>query len=294
MKYYDDWIYWQFIKDNQQFKSLERWALHHIHQPQYLNNLATKLIHHHQDNSKPCNVLISSIWVDGTPQAIATARTKEIKCELADLLLILETNDKFGDLVTKTGLLIQAKNTYHPRKIDSSSSTKKERSLYEKMDRTKKITLISGFNKSSQEIGSYYFDDSEEEGLHDCSRFLLMPKLHNYHYDLFSITPFHITWPIHEKNNDMEYGYDIFDMFINMNNRLIGKEILLDHHSGWSRLVADLENKYKYIEMEGYNKQNRIYTSDINFMSVHDQQINSVNHQLPLLPIIKVNIQYIE
>ena len=173
---YSEWLYWELIKKHKSGNSFERWSLRHLHQETYLNRLAIAVLRYNKDKNKECNVRVNSIWVDGTPQAFGAARTNKVKCELADLLFIIEELDSNGDELMRKGMLLQGKVTRHPKKIDSNNSTKKERTLFQKLDRTRPLTLRAGTKDSTSVIGSYHFDSSEDEGMFDCSRFLLMPK----------------------------------------------------------------------------------------------------------------------
>lgn len=304
-----DWLYWFWIKRLQKGRSLERWALRHLHQRDYLNLLAERIIDSNRLHRRPCYVQVNSIWIDGTPQAIATARTKEIKCELADLLYIVEELNHEGDKISRKGILIQGKNTVHPRKIDSGNSTRKERALFEKLDRRDRLVLKSGVSRSSKEIGTYLLDSSVKEGLSDCARFLLMPKYRNLLFNLFpGWSPFNVTWPKRETSNEMVAGTALSGAILEMyNGSSLGKKIIAPDKCEWSRLVCDLENKYEGVEMKGYDRQKRHYSSDIRCFEVHerfsqDAKIHPDTYDLkneitnfdtlPYISIIKVSVQY--
>jgi len=308
---YSDWNYWFWIKRLKKGRSLERWALRHLHQRDYLNLLAERIIDFNRLHRRPCFVQINSIWVDGTPQVNTTARTKEIKCELADLLYIVEELNYKGDIISRKGMLIQGKNTVHPRKIDSGNSTKKERALFEKLDRSHELVLRAGVSKSSKEIGTYFLDSSVKEGLADCARFLLMPKARFWFYDNFlGCSPFHVTWPKRETSNEMVAGQGLSEAILEMyNGTSLGKEIIAPDRCEWSRMVFDLENKYKGVEMKGYDRQKRHYSSNTFSFKVHDRfskdaQIHEDYYgfkskitnfdTLPYISIIKVSVQYPE
>lgn len=308
---HSDWYYWFWIKRLKKGRSLERWALRHLHKRDYLNLLAERVIEFNVLNRRPCFVQVNSIWIDGTPQAIAKARTKEVKCELADLLYIVEELNHKGDIIRRRGVLIQGKNTVHPRKIDSGNSTKKERDLFEKLDRGSGLVLKSGVSKESKDIGVYLLDSSVKEGLSDCSRFLLMPKNYCWIFDLlFNWSPFHVTWPKRETSNEMVVGKDLSEAILEMyNGTSLGKEIIYPNKCEWSRMVLDLENKYKGVEMKGYDRQKRHYSSNISSFQVYkrfsqDTVVYEDNYyleneasyfdDLPYIPIIKVSVQYPE
>ncbi|MFI8620987.1 hypothetical protein ACIGBN_08515 [Marinomonas sp. NPDC078689] len=308
---YSDWQYWFWIKRLKKGRSLERWALRHLHQRDYLNLLAERVIEFNRLNHRPCSVQVNSIWIDGTPQATAKARAKEIKCELADLLYIVEELNHKGDRICRKGILLQGKNTVHPRKIDGGNSTRKERALFEKLDRREELTLKVGVSKTSRIIGNYLLDSSVKEGLSDCARFLLMPKNRFWHLDIiFNWSPFHITWPKRETSNEMVVGQSLTEAILEIYSGTgLGKEIIAPDICDWSRMVLDLENRYKGVEMKGYDRQKRHYSSDICSFSIHnrfskDVQINAESYglnddliifdTLPYISIIKVSVQYPE
>lgn len=308
---HSDWLYWFFIKKLKKGRSLERWALRHLHKRDYLNLLAEKIIEFNRLSRRPCFVQVNSIWIDGTPQAIAKSRTKEVKCELADLLYIVEELNHKGGIIRRKGILIQGKNTVHPRKIDNGNSTKKERSLFEKLDRKEGLTLKTGVSQESKQIGEYFFDSSVKEGLSDCARFLLMPKNRCWFYDyLFCYSPFHVTWPKRENSNEMAVGKSLSETILEMYNGIsLGKEIIAPSRCEWSRMVFDLENKYKGVEMKGYDRQKRHYSSNIFSFQVHkelshEKMLDSDAYDLttelndldsfPYISMIKISIQYPE
>ena len=308
---YSDWNYWFWIKKLKKGRSLERWALRHLHHREYLNLLAQRVIDFNKYHRKPCLVQVNSIWIDGTPQASAIARTKGIKCELADLLYIVEELNYNGDKISRKGILIQGKNTIHPRKIESGSSTKKERALFEKLDRSHKLVLKVGVSDSSKEIGEYLLDSSVKEGLSDCARFLLMPKNRFWLCKfILNLSPFHITWPKRETSNEMIAGIGLPEAILEMySNTGLGKEIIAPNKCDWSRMVLDLENKYKGVEMKGFDRQKRLYSSDICSFKVcerfskkpyicpdtygHNNGVIDFD-SLPYISIIKISVQYSE
>lgn len=308
---YSDWNYWFLIKKFKKGHSLERWALRHLHHNDYLNLLAERIIDFNRYYRRPCFVQINSIWIDGTPQVNATSRTKNINCELADLLYIIEELDHNGDKISRKGMLIQAKNTTHPRQIDSGNSTKKERALFEKLDRNNKLILKAGVSQSSKEIGTYLLDSSVKEGLSDCARFLLMPKNRCWLYDyIFNCPPFHVTWPKKETSNEMVLGQSLSETILEIYNGTdLGKEIIAPDECEWSRMVLDLENKYQGVEMKGYDRQKRLYSSRVCSFKVHERFLQDpIIHtdaydlknkiidfeNLPYISIIKVSVQYPE
>lgn len=308
---HSDWQYWFWIKRLQNGRSLERWALRHLHHRDYLNLLVERITEFNRLRRRPCFVQVNSIWIDGTPQAIAKAKTKDVKCELADLLYIVEELDHKGDRICRKGLLLQGKLTVHPRKIDSGNSTKKERALFEKLDRRHELTLNNGVSGNSKIIGKYLLDSSVNAGLSDCARFLLMPKRRCWLHDfILNCSPFHVTWPKREVSNEMVVGQGLTEAVLEMYSGTgLGKEIIAPTKCEWSRMVLDLENKYKGVEMKGYDKQKRHYSSDIFSLAIHKRfsqnaQIDAEHYDsngdridfctLPYISIIKLSVQYPE
>ena len=306
---YSDWQYWFWIKRLKKGRSLERWALRHLHHRNYLNLLAERVIDFNRLHHRPCSVRVNSIWIDGTPQATAKARAKEVKCELADLLYIVEELDHKGDRIGRKGILVQGKNTVHPGKIDSGNSTRKERVLFEKLDRRYELALKTGVSKASKLIGEYFLDSTVKEGLSDCARFLLMPKMRCWFYDyILNCSPFHVTWPKRETSNEMVVGQSLTETVMEMySGTNVGKKIIAPNMCEWSRMVLDLENGYKGVEMKGYDRQKRHYSSDICSFKVHkrfsqDSQVRTefygLNEKLidfenlPYISIIKLSVQY--
>jgi hypothetical protein len=286
-------------------------GLQHLHNKHTLAELAKNIIIHNKlKNNINSIVNVSSIWVDGTPQAHGIARNNKIKCELADLLYIVEEKDTHGNELSKKALLLQGKTSHKFNKIDSGNSTKKERALFEKLDRSKTLTLRSGVSDSSSIIGSYLLGGELLEGLSDCAKFLLMPKKERWKSNKYDYFPFHVTWPKHEKYTDMEFGLSLTDTTINMTkNGEHGKPILNPRHCEWSRLVTDLENNYKYIIMNGYDHQNRINNFRSSFLLyknapfgsritintnyVHQNNQPEIrNESSPYISIVKVEITY--
>ncbi|WP_313107125.1 hypothetical protein [Stutzerimonas nitrititolerans] len=308
---YSDWQYWFWIKRLQKGRSLERWALRHLHHRDHLNLLAERVVEFNKLHRRPCHVQINSIWIDGTPQATAKARTKDVKCELADLLYIVEELNHKGDIICRKGILLQGKNTVHPKKIDSGNSTRKERALFEKLDRRHELTLNTGVSKTSTIIGQYLLDSVVKEGLSDCARFLLMPKKRCWFHDfIFNCSPFHVTWTKRETSNDMVVGQGLTEAVLEMYSGTgLGKEIIAPTKCEWSRMVLDLENRYKGVGMKGYDRQKRHYSSDTFSFTVHKRfsqnpQVNAEAYysndelidfgSLPYISIIKVSVEYPE
>ncbi|ELS0754532.1 hypothetical protein QQ213_004386 [Vibrio vulnificus] len=290
------WRYWKQIYKSKTGRSLERWALRYLHGKKLLSYLAKKIAKQHQVAG---GVEVSSIWIDGTPQAHGIANTKKVKCELADLLYIVEECNSQGVVYSKKALLLQAKNTSKFKKIDSGASTAKERKLLEKLDRHQPLTIRAGVQNSSRVIGSYTLGGTNIKGLPDCSKFLLMPKNKLWTNNTNKLFPFHVTWPKHKKTPEMVTGCDLVQAAIDMSgNGGLGKAVVDPKTCEWSRLVTDLENGYKNVVMNGYGNQKRVYRSGVqlfctNFNSILQSRDDCTYHgeeHLPHISILKVRL----
>ncbi|WP_023603756.1 hypothetical protein [Aliivibrio logei] len=299
------WPYWHRIINSKKGRSLERWTLRHLHWKVFLTYLARKIVRYNKNNNIFSSVEVSSIWIDGTPQAHGIARNNKVKCELADLLYIVEESDPAGNVLSKKALLLQGKNTPKFNKIDNGSSTRKERALFEKLDRFKELTLKVGVQNSSRIIGTYILGGAIKEGLSDCAKFLLMPKNKFWVNRSAYYFPFHVTWTKNENTSEMKQGLNLIDAAIEMSqNGKIGKAVIDPSICEWSRLVTDLENNYNYVNMNGYGGQNRIYRSKVQLMSSIDRfsddpkllsssrYVNEQLDNLPYISIVKVAIVY--
>lgn len=256
------WYRWYDIYGSNPWSSLERWALYNLHNHSCLNDLASFIAVNNLRNGLNISVGVECIWVDGTPQAEAFVNSGTVKCELADLLYIVEEYDSNGVLKSETGLLVQAKVTAKYNKLNSNSSTKNERKLFETIDTTRAMELYSGTSLGSSKIGSYVLGG--HNSLFDCARFLLMPKKLRWYNDYSYFHPFHVCWPKNTKTSFMGHSLGIVDTVqLMVSGGKIGKPIIDTNVCEWSRMVSDLRNKYNSVQMNGYNQQHRIQRSSI-------------------------------
>ncbi|MEN3760507.1 hypothetical protein [Aeromonas veronii] len=254
-------------------KKHERLFLRLLHTKEHLSFLSRFIsLAYHEKNIK-CNVNVSSIWIDGTPQAaFASVNDVSLQCELADLLYIVEIQNNSGSILMRRALLLQGKLSTNIHKIPDGPSTFKERMLFENLDRVKPVTILSGTNANSRRIGTYSFDKSEKKGLYDCARFLNLCDPTPY---LFSMSPTdflsyqNVSWPINEVCNELENGFNLVSAALRMGTtKSLGKEITENSCCEWSRLVRDLENRYDDIVMNGYGRQRRINKAHIDDYSL--------------------------
>jgi hypothetical protein len=279
-----------------------------------LNSLALGVALQLQKHGKQGKVSVGSIWIDGTPQAKAQTQSgATVKCELADLLFLLEERDPSGKIKKETALLIQGKATPTFNKLPSGKSTQKERQLLEWMNRSKPLELYKDTKASkNSKIGTYLLS-SNICGLSDCSRYLLMPN------SLISpairtIAPFQIGWPNPNNSHFLKSPRGIVEAIQRMALFSdIGKEVIDPTKCEWSRLVNDLCGTYKKIVMKGYGGQLRIISSswiahfnEITY-SMNDFCVTETNEPPrilfiknvdtdefipPKIPIIKICIEY--
>lgn len=148
----------------------------------------------------PCwRVHVESVWVDGTPQASFTcAAGLSGNCELADLLLLVRREQPTGLLVDERSLLLQAKVTPRHNRLTSGASTRLERRLLERLDRTVALDLHRDTARTSA-IGSYVLGASQTGtlvGLQDCARYVLAPKAATWKgVYIGTYPPYQVGWP---------------------------------------------------------------------------------------------------
>jgi hypothetical protein len=242
----------------------------------------------------------------------------EIKCELADLLFILEETDSKNMARREIGLLIQGKATPKYNKLTSGNSTKKERRLLEGMDRSQSITLYKGTKSNSKSIIGTYKLGGIPKGLSDCSRYLLMPKFGSWILPFFEgVAPFQVGWPKTQISPYIHPTKSVVEAIQQMAlSGKIGKKIISPSMCEWSRLVCDLRGNYSGSQMDGYGGQPRVSQSTRIFSSVtnqfmqqvanaplfspiyppagHEDDSNADRDQSPSISIIKVKIRYLE
>lgn len=271
-----DWTDWQIRMHAHHgaIWGLERWFLMYFHNPDSLNALAHAIQSYASlAMSTSVNAGIESMWIDGTPQAVAISARGQVKCELADLLLIVQDVSPSGQVLSERGLLVQAKVASKPNRIPGGASTRKERRLLERMDRTQPLELYADTGAGSP-IGSYTLGPApgRSVGLEDCARYLLIPKtLHwGLRYPLYA--PHQVGWPPVHSRNAMYPSFDFVQAIIQMYDPIgstIGRSILQPTGATtceWTRLVNDLRRRYSKTAMGGYGGQSRVYSSG--FMSL--------------------------
>lgn len=306
--------------------SIERYGLSYLHSDCALDGLAHVIAKILKENGKRCEVSIESIWVDGTPQAEAKMPSGcLIKCELADLLFILQETNQANSTISETGLLIQGKATPKYNKLTSGNSTKKERQLLEGMDRSQPITLYRGTSANKNSVIGTYILNGVSTGLGDCSRYLLMPKsaawippplLLHYYPAIYYYAPFQVGWPKDKTSPYLQSPQCITESFKQMALlKNIGKNIIYPSNCEWSRMVNDLRGNYLNTQMAGYGGQPRInnsskiayfsssiHTSNYSTRKIppnyppntNAEQSNTEENSPPSISIIKVTIRHVD
>jgi hypothetical protein len=260
--------------------AFERWFLMYLHDSVSLDAIAYLIHQNLMMHGYPASVAIESIWVDGTPQAEARHASGEVKCELADLLLLVREEDSTGQLLDETALLIQGKVANAPNKLPGGKSTKKERLLLENTDRYQPIKVLSGTADSSSLIGKYTLGlsaDGKQYGLEDCAIYLLFPKLPSKHEkrlpllrDKWRGDPFQLGWPRSRFSTIIVPPLPFVETVCQMtsgNPYRIGRKLIQGNAANacaWTSLVNDLLKTYQGVQMNGYQNQARINTSNLN------------------------------
>lgn len=253
----------RYIKSG--WHSLERWGLVYLHSRYALNNLARAVAGAMGKAGKQSSVSVQSIWIDGTPQVSATAMSgKKVKCELADLLFILNEQDPTGRLLRRSGLLVQAKVARKYNELPAGSSTAKERRLLEDLNRAMPIDVYRGMATTSSKIGSYVFGGNTY-GMKDCSRYVLMPKGLAWSPIRRDFAPFQVGWPSSKIHTELRPPIGLVEAIQRVViTQSIGRQVHDNTPSlscDWSRLVWDLLGDFDKVVMSGYGGQKRIHTS---------------------------------
>lgn len=241
-------------------RSLERWFLRYLHSTDILKELAESLA-----LSVPlwtCIVNVRSVWIDGTPQALGkTVSGKTVKCELADLLIIIQNWDSTSGRVTRRrGILLQAKLCERFGRLSGGRSTANERDLLELLDRSKPLALFkdtkrtSLLNPRSQYVlsKSTLVSSSLVSGLADCSSYLLFPS-RRFKEPFIPYHPFVLGWPKCRSIKSIKPATSVEQAFNLLSlGRMFGRDVLdqsLSNQCEWTRMVYDLLGGYASLMM---------------------------------------------
>lgn len=242
---------------------LEREALKYLHRTSSLSVLAHRLAHHMPN----WRIHIESIWIDGTPQASFTDAVGNLgNCELADLLLLVRREQPNGFLIDERSLLLQAKVTPRHNRLTSGTSTRLERRLFERVDRTLALNLHRDTARTSM-IGSYILGASEAGhlvGLKDCARYVLAPKAATWKGVCPTCTypPYQVGWPYSIQRPELYKPRGLVDTVLAIGlHGTLGRIVLAPPNDQWSQLVADLRGAYVTTFMSGY-KQHRMHQAN--------------------------------
>lgn len=251
------WTDWILVYLTRPSSQLERWALQALHSRGSLIAIAGQ-ISLSLKSKRVQYVHVESVWIDGTPQAIgSTMSGKNIKCELGDLLLVLEMINRKGVTTQKNALVIQAKSSDSHNILSAGKSTQNEIDLLCDLDTSKPIKLISGFQRGSRLIGSYTLNSGT--GLQSGATFLNMPR--------------HLTWrdvSTHRRpylcgTPSVATGYNIriaapYNKYLEKFANFKAGRKYSDPPGvcQWSKMILDLLNNYRPIVMSGYSHQPRV------------------------------------
>jgi len=250
---------------------MERWFLRYFHSAATLRGLA-QVIAGSTFVGKGI-VSVKSVWIDGTPQACGkTDSGKKVKCELADLLYIVQEVDKAGIVQKRYGTLIQAKMAKKFSEIDGGKSTNKERNLLELLDRTMPISLYKDTSgkvpiNTVSSSNSYIMSNAPSPsvahpkiGLMDCARYLLISKFLLSIYPRWS-SPFLIGWPDSRVEKYIKAPISVEETITLLHQGALGRKILDSKDVAscdWSRMVWDLLGSYAGILMNTKDSQPRV------------------------------------
>ncbi len=236
-------------------RSLERWFLRYLHSTRILKELAESLAS--VVPLRSCDVRVRSVWIDGTPQALGeTVSGKTVKCELADLLIIIQNLDRTSGRVTRRrGILLQAKLCERFARLSGGRSTAKERDLLELLDRSKPLALFkdtkrtSLLNPRSRYVlsQSTLVSSSLVSGLADCSAYLLFPS-RGFKEPFIPYHPFILGWPKCRSIKSIKPATPV-ELALNLLSfgQMFGRDVLdqsLSDQCEWTRMVYDLLGEY--------------------------------------------------
>lgn len=257
------WSLWHKIEDEWQrriqptskIKEQERWHLREFHSKRRVQYLARWLCSNLQTFDHSVVVGVESIWVDHTPQAEGTYSESnssvQVKCELADILLIIRVAVPGVPLYEKA-TLIQAKCVDDPRVLDPNAphdSTDDERNLLERCDSN--FVVKTGTKSTARLLNpkklSYHLPEVAKGkiGLEDYASYLLIPRGMAPYSE-----PYFLLWP---DDRGVQYGpLESFGMaMLGMTglygNKFgdIGQVLELGGTDDWNELVNDLRDHYK-------------------------------------------------
>ncbi|MCC4598003.1 hypothetical protein NRY95_02680 [Xanthomonas campestris pv. phormiicola] len=303
------WQYWNALYQKfgtSGWYSEERWQLAALHSKSSLNALARQVACGFKAAGRPAQVLVDSFWIDGTPQVQGhlPSGKKLAQCELADLLLIVEQRDMAGNLMIRTGMLLQGKTVKRHDALPSNPSTKKERLLLEGLCRARPLSVYRDI-KLTGHIGDYVFGVGT--GLKDCARYLMMPKKANWCPGCTPHEPLQIGWPKTRSSNSIAPMTSFVAAIQNLAiHGSVGRVIQDKSPSGaceWSRLVWDLLGGFKSGPMMGYGGQSRANRSNLMSFIASDYgdypevppvpppELASARNAPPAISVIQVSIR---
>lgn len=285
--------------------SLERRGLRHIHERHSLDELALTLRDHLEYLEIKAAVQVSSIWIDGTPQAKADIKPKgSVQCELADLMIILSVTQNNIPL-RESALLIQGKVGNDPETIPTGSSTTRERALLEHFDDSSPLEIYK--NTRATSLIDKFDIKTGSVGFKNHARFLVMPiNLNNPVVRDYG--PFVSGWPKAHKSHKLTEMCLFADTPVLMWEFLLGSPITDPSKDEWTRLVRRLSGHYKFRSMKRFGGFSRKINSAkyMSYLSICDTDTymtfnfspSSINfftdtdyedeYQPPLIPVIRV------
>lgn len=304
------WAYWRALHGGFKatgWRSQERWQLAYLHSACTLEEIARAAIDGFDAVSRPAAVSVQSVWIDGTPQVTGFLPdgSSLARCELADLLFIVNQMNPRGVTVRRTGLLVQGKTAKRHNALPSNHSTKKERLLLESLHRARPLSVFRDIALTSP-IGAYTFGNGV--GLSDCARYLMMAK--TMQWDSCPIcsplTPLQIGWPKTRLSSFIDPTTGFVEAMQQLATTGGMGRLIQDKGPSlkceWSRMVWDLLGDYQPVEMRGYGGQNRVNVSrTLSLMTRDDRHFVGPPYDVPMAPegferppaisVVQVNIR---
>lgn len=249
-------------------KAEERWFLQKLHRPAELTELADEIAQHLRRRRKSGSIKLQSVWVDGLPQAVGYAKGEKCKCELADLLYVVQTIN--GSISIERAVLLQGKMAKVPNRLPGGSSTREERTLLESHEWERHFELYRAY-KATQEthIGDFKLGGAKDVGFRQFARYLMIYKWGSNPSFWSSLlrSPYGTGWPEDRESrflNPITIA-DLAECAVSMaigEDDAPGQTVGTASQPDWDRLIWQLRNGNKDRTMSGYGGQPYVSESD--------------------------------
>ena len=245
----------------------ERWFLQKLHRTQELTELAAHIAERLHRLGKICSVQVQSVWIDALPQAVGEADGKRVKCELADLLYVVELHQP-GVPVKERALLMQGKMAPTHNKLPLTGSTKVERALLERHTWRHPIELHRAHSISSNTLlGQYVLGKPEELGFEPFARYLLMARAKWWWHPERPLGPYVTGWPQSHETRYLQGRSNISlaecAVLMSENGVASPGHSIDATNSQWNALIYTLRSGNSTRQMKGYGGQPYVSNSEV-------------------------------